>query len=82
MVNMCVLLSLEQLTELRQVCEPYIIMKETDAKLKRWSKFRLLRFEHIIGNDGYAWYRPARLDLHESGTIGKHFKRTSTAVYF
>ncbi len=28
-------------------------MKETDAKLKRWSKF--LRFEHIIGNDGYAW---------------------------
>ncbi len=25
------------------------------------------------------WYRPARLDLHESGIIGKPFKRTSTA---
>ncbi len=27
-------------------------------------------------------YRPARLDLHESGTIGKPFKRTSTAICF
>ncbi len=27
-------------------------------------------------------YRPARLDLHESGIIGKPFKRTSTAICF
>ncbi len=30
----------------------------------------------------YQRYRPARLDLHESGIIGKPFKRTSTAIYF
>jgi hypothetical protein len=28
---------------LRKVCEPYIIFKETDVKLKRWSTFGLLR---------------------------------------
>jgi hypothetical protein len=27
-------------------------------------------------------YRPARLDLHESGTIGQALKRTSTAIGF
>jgi hypothetical protein len=27
-------------------------------------------------------YRPARLDLHESGIIGKPFKRTSTAICY
>jgi hypothetical protein len=49
---MCFLPSFEHL---RETCETYIIIKETDAKLKRWSKFRLLRFEYIIGNDGSAW---------------------------
>ncbi len=40
---MCVLPSFEHL---KKVCEPYIILKETDAKLKRWSwsKFGLLRY--------------------------------------
>ncbi len=33
---------------LRKVCEPYIILKETDAKLKWWSKFKLLRFLQFI----------------------------------
>jgi hypothetical protein len=40
MANICVLPSFEHL---RKVCQPYIILKETDAKLKRWSKFGLLR---------------------------------------
>jgi hypothetical protein len=28
----------------KKVCEPYIILKETDAKLKTWSKFGLLLY--------------------------------------
>ncbi len=42
---MCVLPSFEHL---RKVCEPYIIFKETDVKLKRWSTFGLLRFRFPI----------------------------------
>jgi len=29
---------------MKKVCDPHIILKETDAKLKRWSKFGLLRY--------------------------------------
>ncbi len=34
---------------LKTVCELYIILKESDAKLKRWSKFGLLRY--LTGRD-------------------------------
>ena len=29
---------------IKKLCEPHIIFKETAAKLKRWSKFGLLRY--------------------------------------
>ena len=35
---------------MKTVYEPHIIFKETDAKLKRWSKFGLLRYLFIIIN--------------------------------
>jgi hypothetical protein len=40
---------------LKQVCEPYIFLKDTDAKLKCWSKLGLLRYGRhsvILGSAG------------------------------
>jgi hypothetical protein len=41
MVNIYVLPSFEHL---KKVCEPYIFLKDTDAKLKWWSNLGLLRY--------------------------------------
>jgi hypothetical protein len=36
----------------------------------------------ILLDSAFKRYRPARLDLHKSGIIGKHFKRKSTTICF
>ena len=33
---------------MKKVYEPHIIFKESDAKLKRWSKFGLLRYRYLL----------------------------------
>ena len=62
MVNIYVLTFFEHL---KKVCEPYIILKETDAKLKKWSKFGISKRK--------AWQ--------VGSSLKKHGMKTATATF-